>query len=961
MRSILSLRRRLAAIAAITALVGSAAVTTAPSASASEPFDAMRATWHAHLTGGDAYDPTDTQISARIDEIDETAQDWWDTMNTAPDRTHLWPDLTSTTNSSEVTSVYARLRSMALASATHGSSLEGSPALRAAIADALDWMTANRYNTTRATYGNWWDWEIGAPLALNDIVVLVFDALTPAQVSSAMATIDRFTPAVTMSAANRAWQAKIVALSGVLSEDPQKLIAARNGLSQTFGYVNIGDGFYRDGSFIQHGDIAYTGSYGRSLLVTLADVLSLLNGTPWRVVDPAVANVYAWVKQAFEPLVVDGAMMDMVRGREVTRHYHQDHAAGHSTIEAILSLARSAPAAEAAAYRAMVKEWILADTARDFFEFASITAIVRARQVVDDPSVVARGDLDAAVLFPNMDRAVAHREGWSFGLSLSSKRVALFESLNGENRSGWYTGAGMTYLYNADQQHYSDAYWPTVDPYRLPGTTVDVRTRAASSNNGERGSSDWVGGAGNGTNAVVGMDYKDVGSPLTAKKSWFLLDDEVVSLGAGITSTSGRTIESTVENRMLGAQGTNPVRVDGVAQPATPGWSATLPDVDRLHIAGSTSGADLGYYFPEPQTLKAARQSRTGTWSAVDTRPTTPTTPITRTYATFGIDHGVSPSNAGYAYALLPGASSAALDAYASAPDFEVLENSSSAQGIVEHDLDVSAANFWGTTAHTVGEITSSGQAAVLVTRLDTGYEVVVADPTQKQTGTIEIEIDRPAAAVESSDPRIQVTQLGDTVRLVVDVSGTDGRSLVVRLATAGAPSPWALVDEMGDYDAGWSAFGGSSVAAQGSGFVTVSDNSTTASRLIARDGFVPPAGAFTVEARMRMRSGTGGLAVRSGDYLIKLELTHGAGGVARDGGPGATKTTVVDTTIAHDYRLVVHADHTYDLYVDGAPAWAGAANKGSGNDALQFGLGAAPTGSFEVDAVRLTEGELVP
>ena len=50
-----------------------------------------------------------------------------------------------------------------------------------------------------------------------------------------------------------------------------------------FKYVSSGDGFYKDGSFIQHTDIAYTGSYGSVLLTRSANILFLLEGTLWKV------------------------------------------------------------------------------------------------------------------------------------------------------------------------------------------------------------------------------------------------------------------------------------------------------------------------------------------------------------------------------------------------------------------------------------------------------------------------------------------------------------------------------------------------------------------------------------------------------------------------------------------------------------------------------------------------------
>jgi len=54
----------------------------------------------------------------------------------------------------------------------------GRQRLRGAIISGLDWMDANYYNETKTEYDNWFDWEIGVSLNLNDITVLLYDNLT---------------------------------------------------------------------------------------------------------------------------------------------------------------------------------------------------------------------------------------------------------------------------------------------------------------------------------------------------------------------------------------------------------------------------------------------------------------------------------------------------------------------------------------------------------------------------------------------------------------------------------------------------------------------------------------------------------------------------------------------------------------------------------------------------------------
>ena len=55
--------------------------------------------------------------------------------------------------------------------------------------------------------------------------------------------------------------------------------------------------------------------------------------------------------------------------------------------------------------------------------------------------------------------------GFALGIAMSSNRIENYETINGENLCAWYTGDGMTYLYDNDLAQYSDSFWPTVNPY----------------------------------------------------------------------------------------------------------------------------------------------------------------------------------------------------------------------------------------------------------------------------------------------------------------------------------------------------------------------------------------------------------------------------------------------------------------------------------------------------------------
>lgn len=87
------------------------------------------------------------------------------------------------------------------------------------------------------------------------------------------------------------------------------------------------------------------------------------------------------------------------------------------------------------------------------------------------------------------------------------------------------------------------------------------------------------------------MDLNPDNSMLAGKKSWFLFDDEIVALGAGIRSTDNRKIETIVENRKINANGENALTMNGQTQPAQLGWSDTVDGVRWAHLEGNGPGA----------------------------------------------------------------------------------------------------------------------------------------------------------------------------------------------------------------------------------------------------------------------------------------------------------------------------------------------------------------------------------
>lgn len=150
---------------------------------AADEFGLLRSKWSVYLIGS-GYDPNDPNIAKAVASIDAKVTNasgtgFWDTMQKETGRTYLWSDLKGSADAVDAASAYNRLRDMTIAWATAGSSHYRNEALKNDIIGGLDWLYAKSYITNRnAKPANWWEWEIGIPQSLGDMMVLLHDQLS---------------------------------------------------------------------------------------------------------------------------------------------------------------------------------------------------------------------------------------------------------------------------------------------------------------------------------------------------------------------------------------------------------------------------------------------------------------------------------------------------------------------------------------------------------------------------------------------------------------------------------------------------------------------------------------------------------------------------------------------------------------------------------------------------------------
>ena len=625
-----------------------------------DQFDALRLYWLNYLISN----------AGSVSSVTATANSLWSSMDTSPGRSDVWSNLPLGSNSANLTTTYQQLEEMALAYDMPGSSLQGNIGLASAINGGLNFISTNYYTPTTSEYGNWYDWEIGAPQALNNSAVLMYNSITPLELTNYVNSENHYapgSPAATfgwMTGANTSDKVLVAAICGILSKNAGQLTSAQTNLSPVFLYVTSSDGFYTDGSFVFHSNIAYNGHYGLVLLGDIPKIVLLLQGSTWQITDPNLTNVYNWVSKSFEPFVYDGAMMDMVRGRVASWSYEIESGDGGGTFSAASQIAQFAPA-----------------------------SVAQALTTWENSPSIPSGQFQ----FADNDRVVAIRNGFAFGLGMSSSRIANYESINGGNLHGWLTGSGMTYLYisNSVETQYSGDFWPTVDPYHLPGTTAETATLLNSTNEAKTTGQPWVGGAQvKNMYGVAGMSLHGLGTTLFAKKSWFMFDNEIVCLGAGITCSDSSEVDTTIENRRLGNPITSSFTLNGTNITPTIGWSSNLPSSRPSWCALSGTG---GYYFPAGNTnLQATFTANTGSWSQINSGDSG--TSYTDNYLKLWLNHGVQPTNATYSYVILPNMNATSISNYVLNPDIVIITNTPFIQAVKKPSLGILAANFWTNT-----------------------------------------------------------------------------------------------------------------------------------------------------------------------------------------------------------------------------------------------------------------------
>lgn len=719
-----------------------------------DDFDVMRSRLRDYVVLGQTADIascTLPEMRQYITSLSSTADGYRQTMR--KDTTFLWTDVALLKGSKSYTPAhinesYVRLLTLARAWAYPGTKQYADEAVLADIRYGLDVLYREAYSERSSMIGNWWEWRIGVPWSYAGIVSILYEHLTPAEIvcfeKSTAKYVRSFVRNGDLTYANQASLCRNLLAIGVLTNNatdvenalryvvpafesaptPAQRVAANRrqdvAIRRQRPYNRVSvlenkEGLYADGSFVQHTAIPYIGTYGTEIIAMAGYMACVIPGTRFEVPKAIVDVLPIWINNAYLPAMYRGEMMFNLMGRA---NDGDPCSNARQVAISIMDAARLIPdsAERSSAIRAASNS--IAHSPHYASPYANMAPLPLYKRVIDEALSQADGagqEEAFSVVWAAADRVIHQTPSWRFALSMSSNRIGKYEcfirATGRQNTTGWYMGDGMTSLYLPSDPKQYIKYIPNVDPYRLPGTTVDLigrdEVQSVQPIYGHRSAAADVARAGGvtlrGSYSAAAMQLLGGASDLTAKKAWFMFDNEVVCLGTDINLPDDREVITTIENRRFSPSLT-------CVPNENQAWGAYLKGVG-------------GYIFPEPTALSVSRDNgNTALW----------------------LSHGKAPKDASYSYIILPVMSNAEVSAYHNDPDVAILSNTASLQAVQEQRLGILSAVFWeagSVRANDLPALRANAPAAVMMQAEGDSLYLSVSDPTwdqQKQTIVLE-------------------------------------------------------------------------------------------------------------------------------------------------------------------------------------------------------------------------------
>lgn len=674
--------------------------------------------WNGIIAGNQYYDSKNEQMAKLNQELEGKVADSLSSISSQADRIYLWEKFSNYKTSANLTATYRKLEEMAKQVTNPSSRYYKDETVVRTVRDSMEWMHKHVYNSEKSIVGNWWDYEIGTPRAINNTLSLMKEYFSDEEIKKYTDVIEKFVPdpehfrkttdnPFKALGGNLVDMGRVKVIAGLLRKDDQEISSTIRSIEQVFKLVDQGEGFYQDGSYIDHTNVAYTGAYGNVLIDGLSQLLPVIQKTKNPIDKDKMQTMYHWIDKSFAPLLVNGELMDMSRGRSISRANSEGHVAAVEVLRGIHRIADMSEGETKQRLQSLVKTIVQSDSYYDVFKnLKTYKDISLMQSLLSDAGVASVPRTSYLSAFNKMDKTAMYNaeKGFGFGLSLFSSRTLNYEHMNKENKRGWYMSDGMFYLYNGDLSHYSDGYWPTVNPYKMPGTT-ETDAKRADSDTGKVLPSAFVGTSKlDDANATATMDFTNWNQTLTAHKSWFMLKDKIAFLGSNIQNTSTDTAATTIDQRKLESSNPYKVYVNDKEASLTE-QEKDYPETQSVFLESSDSKKNIGYFFFKKSSISMSKALQKGAWKDINEGQSDKE--VENEFLTISQAHKQNGDS--YGYMLIPNVDRATFNQMIKELERSLIENNETLQSVYDAKQGV-----WGIVKYDDSVSTISNQFQVL-------------------------------------------------------------------------------------------------------------------------------------------------------------------------------------------------------------------------------------------------------
>lgn len=540
---------------------------------------------------------------------------------------------------------------------------------------------------------NWYYNQIGVPRTLGVAFILFEEHLTADERKQAVELMkdSRFG----MTGQNKVWLAGNVMMRALLENDQALVQQARDTIVSE---IRTGqkEGIKDDWSFHQHGPQQQFGNYGLAYISSMSLFSGLFAGTSMAFSDEQLGIIGSLLDKGYQWVIWKGNMDVSALGRQ---------------------LFRSAPE-----HKALGAAFAAVELGGGKNRFCNEVAERMTRNCFSQKKNTLVGHKH----FWQSDYTLMRQPSWMASLKMASTRVLGTESMNGDNKKGYYLADGALFVYGSGREYLN--IFPVWDWRKVPGVTTyasDAAVPALKQSYYPGNGSDFVGGISDGKQGLSVMELKRDG--LTVRKYCLFTPEALVVLGSGIQSDSLLPVTTSIEQCWAADE----------AEVWTDGAWKKLPT--RQTFAGKglrLLHSQKGYIIPEGQCV-AEVEERSGRWNDIMQiyREQTEEGKVFSLY----MNHGTRPSGASYQYYILPQANRKAVERF-STDDFKVMANTEKMQ--VVH---VAKEDAWWIAAWEKGTFTLEASLRVdvltpglyCIKRQGDSYRILCGDPTQQRDSLV--------------------------------------------------------------------------------------------------------------------------------------------------------------------------------------------------------------------------------